>query len=67
MNRYFFIMALVAIFIIGLILMERKEIGSLFIILLLGTIVTSFRRRYLGLKPWWGAPLNDIPKYFKEP
>jgi hypothetical protein len=60
-------MALVAIFIIGLILIERKESGSIILILLLGTIVTSFRRRYLGLKPWWGAPLNDIPKYFKEP
>jgi hypothetical protein len=67
MNRYFFIIALVTIFIIGLILMEREVSGSLFSILLLGVIVTLFRRRYLGLKPWWGAPLKDIPNYFKKP
>jgi uncharacterized metal-binding protein len=54
-------------FIIGLILIEMEVSDSLFIILLLGIIVTSFRRRYLGLKPWWGAPLKDIPNYFKKP
>lgn len=65
MNRFFFIVSLLAIFSIGVFLIQ-KGVSYLFIVLVLGTIVTSLRRYYLGLKPWWGAPFRDIGKYFKE-
>lgn len=30
-------------------------------------VLVTIRRKYLGMKPWWGAPLLDIPKYFEKP
>lgn len=67
MNRFLFLFSLVLIFLTGFLFLEWGIIGNSFILLGLGTIAVSVRRFYLGLKPWWGAPLKDIPKYFKKP
>ncbi len=33
-----------------------------------GTIaLIYFRRRYLGMRPYWAGSLSDIPKYFTLP
>ena len=67
MNKYLFFTFIGLILVSGRIMQVYEVRGYGFIILGLGTILTSLRRVYLGLKPWWGAPLKDIPKYFKEP
>ena len=40
--------------------------GSMLVFI--GTLVLIyFRRRYLGMQPYWAGNLSDIPKYFKLP
>ncbi|MEP0986814.1 hypothetical protein [Ekhidna sp.] len=67
MNRFLFILSIIIILVSGRLMQVYKIPGYGFIILGLGTILVSLRRSYLGLRPWWGAPFKDIPKYFKKP
>lgn len=67
MNRFLFVFFLVLALISGRVMLFYDVPGYGFILLGLGTIITSFRRVYLGLKPRWGGTPGDIFKYFKEP
>ena len=68
MNRYIFIFTIIAILVLGL-YMDSNDMRYYagFTVFLLSVIAVSIRRIYLKLKPWWGAPLKDIPKYFTKP
>ncbi len=67
MTQKLFILSLAIIVALGLILAELETSGAFFIILALSSLSVFTRRHYLGLKPWWGGLLRDIPSYFKKP
>ena len=67
MNRLAFILSfgLLIAFYIGWGLLGFAFGGILTVV---GTIaLIYFRRRYLGMRPYWAGRLSDIPKYFKLP
>jgi len=66
MKKYFFLVAIIVIVLIGRFLQQNNVSGYGFIIIGLVYIVVSVRRINLNLKPWWYGSLKDIPKYFKE-
>ena len=67
MNRNIFIITMVSLVGLGY-LMQYLEVPAYgFILIVAGSIVVTVRRYYLKLKPIWGAPLKDIPKYFGKP
>ncbi|WP_266204642.1 hypothetical protein [Pontibacter kalidii] len=67
MNRIIFILSfvlLIAFYILW------GQLGYHFgsILVFVGTVaLIYFRRRYLGMRPYWAGSLSDIPKYFKLP
>ncbi|MEM9325217.1 MAG: hypothetical protein AAGA85_06165 [Bacteroidota bacterium] len=67
MNRLLVILSLILLMVVGYFLMINEVRGYGIIVLLLGTLVTILRRTYLGISPWWGGNLKDIPKYFRSP
>ncbi len=67
MTRIAFIILFILLIVLGLFLIKYEVRGYALVILMLGSILTFLRRKNLGMKPWWGGNLRDIPKYFLEP
>ncbi len=67
MNRLWFVVSLTILFVSGSLLLEEGYRNVFIIYFVLSSVVCFLRRSYLGMKPWWGGRLRDIPKYFTEP
>jgi hypothetical protein len=64
MTRPLFIGSFLILLLVGGILFHKNVKGTFLIVFVLSSTLVFARRIHLGLKPWWGGDLKDIPKYF---
>ncbi|TPE44376.1 hypothetical protein [Pontibacter mangrovi] len=67
MNRLVFILSFVLLIAFYVVWGQLEYPFGGFLVVVGTLALIYFRRRYLGMRPYWAGKFSDIPKYFKLP